>query len=80
LRDVRAIGLDSNNQAVPRSAVGFVATDTAALPEGIREISAHYAHYRKSAEAFAPQYRERHLASSTLFELTQRRVARPKAA
>lgn len=80
LRDLEAIGVHTGGQVVPRSAVGVIAADVAALPDAIREVVAHYAHYRKSAELFAPAYRARHRPDATFAELVDRPALRSKSA
>ncbi len=80
LRDVGVFGINTAGQAVPRSAVGVIAADVAALPEAIREVVAHYAHYRASAESFAPAYRDQHRPDATFAELVERHDVRAKSA
>ncbi len=80
LRDVRAIGLNTNGKASPLSAVGVVAADANSLPDAIREVVRHYSHYRESAITFAPKYWERHRPEATIDELINGQFARSRAA
>ena len=74
------MGIDTAGQSIPRSAVGVIAADVAGLPEAIREVVAHYAHYRETAESFAAVYRHQHRPDTTFAELVDHPTVRAKLA
>lgn len=69
VRDLRVTGLATGGQKVPRSSIGFIAADFESIPDAVREVVEHYAHYRSTAEIFSEPYRIRHRPSVTFGEL-----------
>jgi hypothetical protein len=77
--DIQAITFAAD-QAIACSAVGVIAADNTAMVEGVREIVAHYDHYRQTAQSFARGYRIRHQPEQMLAELVGRFVPQARSA
>jgi hypothetical protein len=67
-------------QMCPLGAVGLVAADIDQAPRLLRDIADHYAHYRSTAEAFAPAWGEWHSPEKVVRLLTESPAAARRAA
>lgn len=64
--------LDSRRRGgCPAGSVGLIAARPSHIPELLRDMVEHYAHYRESAERFAELWRSAHDPARTLETLTQ---------
>ncbi len=68
--DGEVVFLEAAGQgAHPAATVGLVASSTAQIPDLLREMTAHYRHYRQSACRFAERWRADHAAARTVAAL-----------
>jgi len=58
-----------SSQQVPMSVVGLIYTDPDEISDLLREMIDNYAHYRKTAEMFAPRWFEKHNARHLVTKL-----------
>ncbi len=69
-RDLRMFALTGKHgPALPLGAVGLAATDPVHAADCLREITAHYEHYRASAREFSRHWRARHSPQALLAAL-----------
>jgi hypothetical protein len=59
----------------PRSRVGLIASNEAAVPSLLREMAAHYEHYRSSAMQFSPLWLDEHHPRRTIEILNELKKA-----
>ena len=58
-------------RSVPRGAAGLAYQEAEEIPELIREIAGHYAHYRRTAAEFAVQWRNFHNADRIVADVAR---------
>ncbi|MCH7728649.1 MAG: hypothetical protein IH991_19515 [Planctomycetes bacterium] len=67
----------SHSGTYPAGAVGLIAADYSAVPSLIREMIAHFDHYKKTAEEFSRDWFRRHDPAETVAQLVKHRAHRP---
>jgi hypothetical protein len=70
LENVEFLFLSAGSRACPLGAVGLIAAGVDQAAALLRDIADHYAHYRRTAEAFAPAWGEWHSPAKVLQLLT----------
>jgi len=75
LKDVEFLFLSAAPAACPLGAVGLIAAGVDQAPDLLRDLVDHYAHYRRTAEAFAPDWGERHSPAKVVQLLTRQSLA-----
>jgi hypothetical protein len=70
LEQVEFIFLAIGAKACPLGAVGLIAAGVDQAPRLLREMADHYAHYRRTAEEFAPAWGEWHSPEKVVRLLT----------
>jgi hypothetical protein len=80
LADVEFLFLSAAEGAVPLGAVGLASAGLDQAPRLLRDIADHYAHYRRTAESFAPAWGQRHSPEKVVRLLTEVRAAQRRYA
>jgi len=80
LQDVEFIFLSSGGEALPLGAVGLASAGLDQSPRLLRDLAEHYAHYRRTAEDFAPAWSQWHSPEKVVRLLTEPRAARRRLA
>ena len=75
LQDVEFIFLSSGGEALPLGAVGLASAGLDQAPRLLRDMADHYAHYRRTAEEFAPAWGQLHSPEKVVRLLTESRAA-----
>ncbi len=75
LKDVEFLFLSAVGMECPLGAVGRIAAGVDQAPDLLRDIVDHYAHYRRTAEAFAPDWGVWHSPAKVVQILTRQSLA-----
>ena len=80
LENVEFTFLSAEAGNCPMGAVGLIAAGVDQAPRLLRDIADHYAHYRRTAEAFAPAWGEWHSPEKVVRLLTESHAAERRSA
>jgi hypothetical protein len=80
LQEVEFVFLSSGGEPLPLAAVGLASAGLDQAPRLLRDMADHYAHYRRTAEEFAPAWGQLHSPEKVMRLLTEPRAAERRLA
>jgi hypothetical protein len=80
LQDVEFVFLASEGESLPLGEVGLMCAGLDQAPRLLRDIADHYAHYRRTAEEFAPAWGQWHSPEKVVRLLTEPHAAQRRLA